>query len=106
MWAQFRKRVLTPAVEAINDFGTVDLTMKPRKLGRSVVGVRFEWRWKDPLAAAETVAENDRHSAARRKDAPEHPDAPPLVEEAPEMVEAAEVRALIEQLSDAKRIPD
>ena len=102
-WGKFRQRVLDPAVEAINDFGTVDLTMKPRKLGRSVVGVRFEWRWKDPLAAAETVAENDRHSAARRKDAPGHPDAPPLVEEAPDIVEAAEIAALVRKLGDSKR---
>lgn len=103
VWAQFHKWVLKPAVEAINDFGTVDLKMTPKKLGRTVKAVRFEWRWKDPLAAHETSAENDRHSAARGKDCPDHPDAPPLVEEAPDVVEASEIAALTAALGLHKR---
>ena len=80
VWAQFRKRVLTPAVAAINDYGTVSVKMTPEKLGRSVVAVRFDWDWKDPWDATETVVENDKHSTARRK-TQDTDDAPPMIEE-------------------------
>ena len=80
VWAQFRKWVLDPAVAAINDYGTVNVTMTPVKSGRSIVAVRFDWRWKDPHDATETVAENDRHSAARRRDQAST-DAPPMIED-------------------------
>lgn len=79
-WFTFRRRVLDPAIEAINAFGTVAVTMKPKKHGRSVSGVRFDWKWKDPLSAADTLAENNRHSVARGREAPSPTDAPPLVE--------------------------
>lgn len=80
VWAQLAKRVLTPAVEAINDYGTVRVKMSPVKSGRSVAAVRFDWRWKDPHEATETVAENERHSTARRKEqAPKG--APPIIED-------------------------
>lgn len=78
-WSDFRTRVLDPAVEAINDYGTVTVTMTPEKRGRSVHAVRFDWRWKDPHEATETAAENERHSRARRqKQAAD--DAPPMIE--------------------------
>ena len=80
MWAQLAKRVLTPAVEAINDFGTVRVKMTPVKSGRSVAAVRFDWHWKDPHDATETVAENERHSAARRKEQASN-GAPPIIED-------------------------
>ena len=67
-WAKFNAHVLTPALEEINDFGTVTVKMTPRKEGRSIVGVRFDWDWKDPHDAAETMLENERHATARRKD--------------------------------------
>lgn len=79
VWGAFRRSVLVPAVSAINDFGTVDVKMTPQKLGRSVVAVRFDWLWKDPRDATETVVENDRHSAARRK-GQDTADAPPMIE--------------------------
>ena len=79
-WSDLRTRVLDPAVRAINDFGTVDVTMTPQKLGRSVHAVRFDWKWKDPHEATETIAENDRHSKARRK-AQEVAEAPPMIED-------------------------
>lgn len=79
----FRQRVLDPAIEAINDFGTVRVTMTPVKSGRSVAAVRFDWQWKDPHEATETVTENDRHSAARRKEQ-EAADAPPMIEDQPQ----------------------
>lgn len=79
IWAQLAKRVLTPAVEAINDYGTVRVKMTPVKSGRSVAAVRFDWQWKDPHEATETVAENERHSAARRKEQASS-DAPPIIE--------------------------
>ncbi|WOI58075.1 replication initiation protein [Palleronia sp. LCG004] len=76
----FRQRVLDPAVEAINDYGTVTVTMTPEKRGRSVHAVRFDWRWKDPHDATETAAENERHSQARRQRQAAD-DAPPMIEE-------------------------
>ena len=80
VWAQLAKRVLTPAVEAINDFGTVRVKMTPVKSGRSVAAVRFDWQWKNPHEATETVAENERHSAARRKEQASN-GAPPIIED-------------------------
>jgi hypothetical protein len=80
VWAQLAKRVLTPAVEAINDYGTVRVKMTTVKSGRSVAAVRFDWQWKDPHEATETVAENERHSAARRKEQASN-DAPPIIED-------------------------
>lgn len=79
-WNNLRQWVLSPAVEAINDFGTVDVTMTPVKSGRSVAAVRFDWRWKDPHEATETVAENEKHSIARRKEQLTD-DAPPMIED-------------------------
>lgn len=78
VWAQLAKRVLYPAVDAINDFGTVTLKMTPIKSGRSVAAVRFDWHWKDPHEATETVAENERHSSARRRKQDDD-DAPPMI---------------------------
>lgn len=82
-WYQLRKRVLDPAIEAINDFGTVRVKMTPQKVGRSITAVRFDWHWKDPHEASETVAENERHSRARRR-AQEAVDAPPMIEDLPQ----------------------
>ena len=82
-WYQFRRWVLNPAIAAINDFGTVLVIMTPQKIGRSVAAVRFDWRWKDPHDATETATENDRHSAARRKEQ-EAADAPPMIEDQPQ----------------------
>ena len=76
-----RERVLVPAVATINDLGTVELSMTPIREGRSVRRVRFDWRWKSPQDAADTVAEGQRHSSARRRTSPAKPDAPPLVVE-------------------------
>jgi hypothetical protein len=81
VWAQLDKRVLTPAVAAINDFGTVRVKMTPIRSGRSVAAVRFEWQWKDPHEATETVAENERHSAARKKEQADIA-APPMIVDA------------------------
>ena len=79
-WSDLRNRVLDPALEAINDYGTVSVKMTPQKRGRSVAALRFDWHWKDPREAVETVAENKRHSAARRK-AQDTTDAPPMIED-------------------------
>lgn len=99
VWAQLAKRVLNPAVEAINDFGTVRVKMTPVKSGRSVAAVRFDWQWKDPHEAAETVAENERHSAVRRR-AQDAADAPPMIEDRPQGDPA---RAWWHGLTDAER---
>lgn len=82
-WNNFRQWVLDPAVEAVNDFGTVLVRMTPVKSGRSVAAVRFDWQWKDPHEATETATENERHSAARRKEQ-EVIDAPPMIEDTPQ----------------------
>ena len=83
VWGQFRKRVLDPALAAVNDYGTVEVSMSLEKQGRSVHAVTFRWRWKDPHDAAETVAENERHRNARRRQQ-ETDDAPPLIADEPE----------------------
>ena len=105
-WQALKVRVLDPALDAINDFGTVDVTMTPKKVGRTVVAVRFDWRWKDPLDAADTVAENERHSAARRKDPPDSPDAPPLMETEPDPVVREGMAKLLGSLGDKLRNAD
>ena len=79
-WDNFRRHILTPALEAINDYGTVDVRMTPQKQGRSIYAVRFDWQWKDPREAIDTVAENKRHSTARRQ-VQDTTDAPPMIEE-------------------------
>jgi len=63
----FRFRVLDPAIEQINDFGTVAVTMTPQKVGRTIVAVRFDWEWKSISEARETDEENERLKIARRK---------------------------------------
>lgn len=63
----FRFRVLDPAIEQINDFGTVAVTMTPQKVGRTIVAVRFDWEWKSISEARETDEENERVKMARRK---------------------------------------
>lgn len=75
-----RQWVLDPAVEAINDYGTVAVRMTPIKTGRSVTAVRFDWQWKDPREAGDTAFENDRHSTARKRKQ-DGDDAPPLIED-------------------------
>lgn len=79
VWAQFNKRVLQPALEQVNDFGTVSVRMTTKRLGRAVNWVRFDWVWKDPHEAAETVLENERHSKSRRKQQDDC-EAPPLTD--------------------------
>lgn len=98
-WYQFRRWVIAPAVDAINDFGTVNLKMTPVKSGRSVAAVRFDWQWKDPHEATETAAENERHSAARRKDQ-DAADAPPMIEDTPQ---ADPLRAWWNNLTETER---
>lgn len=100
VWAQFDKRVLSPAIEAINDFGTVRVNMTAVKSGRTVAAVRFDWKWKDPHEATETAMENERHSSARRKGG-EAADAPPMIEQPPKQEDLA--RAWWAGLSDTER---
>jgi len=78
-WNNLRQWVLEPALEAVNEYGTVTVKMTPQKRGRSVHAVRFDWQWKDPYLAAETASENERHSATRKKQQ-ETKDAPPMIE--------------------------
>ena len=99
-WNNFRQWVLDPAIEAINDFGTVRVKMTPVKSGRAIAAVRFDWQWKDPHEATETAIENERHSSARRK-GQEASDAPPMIERPSKQEDAA--RAWWESLSDTER---
>lgn len=100
IWAQFNKRVLSPAIEAINDFGTVNVKMTMVKSGRTVAAVRFDWKWKDPHEATETAIENERHSAARRKDQA-NADAPPMIEQTSN--QETVVRKWWDSLSESER---
>ena len=82
-WNNFRQWVLEPALAAVNDYGTVEVSMTPEKQGRSVHAVTFRWRWKDPHDAADTARENERHSSVRRRQQ-ETNDAPPLLATEPQ----------------------
>ena len=75
----FRQWVLNPALEQINDFGTVAVSMTPQKVGRTIVAVRFDWEWKSISEARETDEENERIRMARRKEEDER-DLRPLSE--------------------------
>lgn len=78
-----RQWVLKPALDQINDFGTVNVKMTFEKIGRAVSHVRFDWHWKTVDEARETEEENERPDMARRK--PDLPrDAPPLTDIEPE----------------------
>jgi len=88
-WNNFRQWVLEPALAAVNDYGTVEVSMTPEKQGRSVHAVTFRWHWKDPHDAAETSRENERHSAARRRQQGTD-DAPPLLAAEPQTEPALE----------------
>lgn len=79
-WFAFRRRVLDPSMDAINQFGVCRLSWEPVKLGRSVREVRFRWTLKQAGEAEQTAEETKRHSKARGK-RQEAADAPPLVEE-------------------------
>lgn len=76
-WADFRRYVLLPAIDEINDYGTVAVSFSLMKNGRAISGVRFDWQWKSIDDARETDEENERHASARRKSEIER-DAPPL----------------------------
>ena len=79
-FGQFRRWVLNPSLNQINDFGTVSVEMTLIRRGRSIREIRFDWCWKDPHDATETAIENERHSKARRK-AQDTADAPPMIED-------------------------
>lgn len=102
-WDHFAARVLRPAVDRINDFGTVTVTMAPERSGRSIGAVRFDWRWKSLDEARESAAEVDRPRFARGKPADGPREAPPLIEEAPlpRPASRAERRAVLERAGAA-----
>ena len=104
-WDSFRVRVINPAVEAINDYGTVTVTMETVKRGRAIHAVRFIWAWKSLDDAHVTAEENERHSTARHKNAPADPDAPPLVETATAATRE-ELDGLVTSLGNSLRVPD
>ncbi|WP_424973334.1 hypothetical protein [Dinoroseobacter sp. S76] len=79
-WYDFNRYVIKPAIEEINDYGTVTVKATPQKLARSIVGVRFDWEWKSLDAARETSDANDSHSSVRGKTG--DGSAPPLTDEA------------------------
>jgi hypothetical protein len=103
-WASFRDWVLTPAIAGINDYGTVTVTMEPVKRGRAVDAVKFSWAWKTLDEAHVTNEENERHSAARRKEEPASPDAPPLVEAEPDPVVREGMTQLLGSLGSRLRV--
>lgn len=105
-WDSFRARVINPAVEAINDYGTVTVTMQTIKRGRAIHAIRFLWTWKSLDDAHVTTEENERHSIARRKEAPADPDAPPLVETTSPPATREDMDRLFTTLGQSMRVPD
>lgn len=79
-WYPFRRRVLEPAIEEINKFGTVTVKMYPQKTGRWVTAVRFDWRWKN-IDEARVTEEELARPEPYAPIPPAAPDAPPLVVE-------------------------
>jgi Initiator Rep protein, WH2 len=79
-WNNFRQWVLDPALKEINDYGTVTVTMTPKKLGRAITAVRFDWKWKSLDEARITEEENAQPKEARHMDRTES-EAPPLTDE-------------------------
>ena len=79
-WADFSRYVLKPAVEEINDYGTVEIKAAAQKKARSIVGVRFDWKWKTLDEARETEEENEKHESARRQPPGPREVPPPLSE--------------------------
>ena len=67
VWGAFRRAVLDPSVEAVNQAGVVAVSYSVRKVGKSVAGVTFRWRWRDPVDAGQAAEEVDRHSLAAGK---------------------------------------
>ena len=78
-WNNFRYRVLDPALEQINDYGTVTVKMTTLKKGRSIDAVRFDWNWKSLDDARYTDEENEQPDGARHMDRLKD-DAPPLTD--------------------------
>jgi hypothetical protein len=76
-WYDLHRYALVPALAEINDFGTVIVTMEPQKVGKAVVGVRFDWKWKTIDEARVTDEENEQPKGARHMDRTRS-DAPPL----------------------------
>ena len=52
-WVDLKRYTLEPAIEEINEFGTVKLTWTPIKTGRSVTDIRIDWEWKTTDEARE-----------------------------------------------------
>jgi hypothetical protein len=104
-WNNFRQRVLNPALEQINDYGTVTVKMTPQKLGRSINTVRFDWRWKTIDEARETEEENERPALARHQDKTKRDAAPLIPEELPERPKRTEEqkKRALESLEQAKK---
>lgn len=63
-WGSLSQKALKPAVEEVNQLSRFDVTMEPKKRGRSVVAVEFSWSEK--VSLADTKAELNRHSAGRK----------------------------------------
>lgn len=77
-WYDFSRYVLTPALEEVNEYGTVKVTMKTTKKGKAIDKIRFDWEWKSIDEARVTDEENERHKAARHKSS--DGTAPPLTD--------------------------
>jgi len=98
-WYDFSRYVLMPALDEINDYGTVSVKATPEKSGRAIVGVRFDWQWKTIDEARETDEENAKPAIARRK--PDLPrDAPPLTDVMRTPEEKARVAAMMERFKN------
>ena len=78
-WGDVRRYVLNPAIDEINDYGTVKVEFSTKRLGRSIHSVRFDWDWKSLDDARYTDEENEQPDGARHMDRKKD-DAPPLTD--------------------------
>ena len=78
-WRDIQRRLLHPSIEAINKFGTVNVTMTTVKEGRRMTGVRFAWRWKNMDEARRAAEEAEKANPYAEE--PAVATAPPLIPE-------------------------
>ena len=79
-WNEFRRRIIDPAVADINKLGTVKLSYDKVTRNRSVIQLKFNWRWKSSDEAAHTLSQSQRHSKARDR-RQQDASAPPLTQD-------------------------
>lgn len=65
-FADLNKDVLTPAIADINQFSRLNLIATPKKIGRTVAGVKISWSTKELEAQIKAAREVKGHSIGRK----------------------------------------